>query len=82
MTFNAKVSVRLKPGVVDAEGQNVKKALNLLGLEVDNVAFIKTYEVRLTRDTREMAQSALEEACRRLLANPVVHEYAIEVHEV
>jgi len=77
--FAARVAVRLKPGVLDAEGKNVKKSLDLLGIATKEVCFIKTYEIVLDRPTPEEARSAAEEACRRLLANPVVHDYEIEI---
>ena len=81
MRFTASIAVRLKPGVFDAEGKNVDKSLGLLNIPVEAVSHIKTYEIVLERDSREEAQKALEEASRRLLANPVVHDYTIELAE-
>ncbi len=77
----ALVQVKLKPGVLDAEGKTVEKALDLLGLEVDKVSFIKTYRLEITRQTEAEIQAAAEAACQKLLANPVVHEYSITLEE-
>jgi phosphoribosylformylglycinamidine synthase len=77
LRFLATVAVRLKPGVLDAEGKNVQKALGLLAIPVESVSFVKTYEILLERNSRKEAEADVEEACRRLLANPVVHDYTV-----
>ncbi len=82
MKYATRVAVRLKPGVLDAEGKNVKKALDLLNIEVEDVASIKTYEVILDRPSEQEARATIEEACRRLLANPVVHDFEISLRPV
>ena len=82
MRYAARVAVRLKPGVLDAEGKNVKKSLDLLNIAVEDVSFIKTYEVILDKASEGEARAAMEEACQRLLANPVVHDYEISLRPV
>ena len=79
MRYAARVAVRLKPGVLDAEGKNVKKSLDLLKIVVEDVVAIKTYEITLERDSEAEARASIEEACHRLLANPVVHDYEISL---
>jgi phosphoribosylformylglycinamidine synthase len=81
LKFVARVAVRLKPGVFDAEGKNVEKSLGLLNIPVESVSHIKTYEIVLERNSREEAEEALGEASRRLLANPVVHNYTITLEQ-
>jgi phosphoribosylformylglycinamidine synthase subunit PurS len=77
--FPIEIKVRLKPGVLDAEGKNVQKSLELLGVHVQSVAAVKTYWIVFERDAEAAAMEAAHEACRRLLANPVVHDYTIRV---
>ena len=79
VTLQVEVHVRLKPGVLDAEGKNVQKSLELLGIPVDSVATTKVYRLTLERGSEAEAVAAAEESCRRLLANPVVHDYGILV---
>ncbi len=72
--------MRLKPGVADPEGDNTLKALNLLGFEkVDAVRSVQVFEIDLTAKGNAAAREELEEMCRKLLANPVIHEYRIEL---
>ena len=72
----AEVRIELKKGVVDAEGASVKKALNLLGFPFKEVNTVKVYHISLED---KKAKEQLEEACKKLLANPVIHNYSIKI---
>ena len=76
----ARVEVRLKHGVADPEGDNTLKALNLLGFEqVAAVRSIRTFELDLRTEDEAQAKEDLEAMCKRLLANPVVHDYSFKL---
>ncbi len=76
----ARVEVRLKHGVADPEGDNTLKALNLLGFEqVAAVRSIRAFELDLRTEDEAQAREDLEAMCKRLLANPVVHDYSFEL---
>lgn len=81
MKFKAEVRVELKPGVLDAEGKTVQKSLKLLGYPISNVKTIDVYEITIDSDSIENAKAEILDACKRLLANPVIHNYSIEVRE-
>lgn len=75
----AEVRIELKEGVADPEGRNTQKALELLGFSgVEKVRSIRVFEITL-EDASEDARSQLEEMCKRLLANPVIHRYSIQI---
>jgi phosphoribosylformylglycinamidine synthase len=74
------VQIRLKKGVADPEGDNTLKALNLLGFKgLSAVHSAKLFEIELEGENREMVKEQVEEMCRRLLANPVIQDYRIEL---
>jgi phosphoribosylformylglycinamidine synthase len=76
----ARVEIHLKKGVTDPEGDNVLKALKLLGFgSVTRVRSIKVFEIDIGEKTAAKARAAVEEMCRKLLANPVIHDYRIKV---
>lgn len=78
--MRARVEIHLKKGVTDPEGDNVLKALKLLGFgSVTGVKSIKVFEIDLAERTAAKARAAVEEMCRKLLANPVIHDYDIKV---
>jgi phosphoribosylformylglycinamidine synthase len=71
--------IELKAGVADPEGQNTKKALELLGFKgIKNVKTVKVFEVELDSPPTEAKKQA-EEMCRKLLANPVIQKFEIKV---
>lgn len=74
------IRVALKPGVVDAEGKNTLKAIQLQGFKgVDGVSTSKVYTLDLTAKSADEAKRMCDEISRGLLANPVIHEYSITV---
>jgi phosphoribosylformylglycinamidine synthase PurS subunit len=76
----ARIYVTLKPGVLDAQGDTVKSALESLGFTgVQEVRMGKFLVVTLDDATREAAAAQVEEMCRRLLVNPVIEDYAFEL---
>lgn len=75
----AEVRIELKEGVADPEGGNTQKALELLGFSgIEKVRSIKVFEISL-EDSPDNARKIVEEMCKRLLANPVIHRYSIEI---
>ena len=76
----ASVFVKLKEGVMDAQGQVVSKALGSLGYgEVKSVRIGKLIEIELDGQDAEAARAKVDEMCRKLLANPVIEDYTIQV---
>jgi phosphoribosylformylglycinamidine synthase PurS subunit len=76
----AEVRIELKRGVADPEGANTRKALELLGFKgVDGVQSIKTWVIRLDEKDPGKARARVDEMCRRLLSNPVIHNYEIDI---
>jgi phosphoribosylformylglycinamidine synthase len=79
MTTEIEIQVGLKTGMADPEGVNVKKALDLLGFNsVKKVDSVKCYRIIIDKKESDAIKDA-EEICKKLLANPVVHEYSISV---
>jgi len=75
----AEVRVELKKGVADPEGKNTLKALELLGFEgLKDVKTVKVFEIQLDGESGDM-EKKVDEMCRRLLANPVIHNYHIKI---
>jgi len=78
--YNARVEVRLRPGIADPEGATIERALPALGF--DGIASVKTgrcFNVELDASDLEAARSHAAALADRLLANPVIEESIIEV---
>ncbi len=75
----AEVRIELKKGVADPEGKNTLKALELLGFEgVKDVKSVKVFDIVIEGDSGH-AEKKVEEMCKKLLANPVIHNYSIKI---
>jgi phosphoribosylformylglycinamidine synthase len=78
--MKARVTVTLKRGVLDPQGKAIGNALHGLGFpQVGEVRAGKVIELDLAETDHEKAHAAVEEMCRKLLANLVVEDYAIEI---
>jgi phosphoribosylformylglycinamidine synthase len=78
--MKARVTVTLKNGILDPQGKAIEGALRSLG--IDGVASVrqgKVFDVEVETTDRTRAQSLLEQACDKLLANTVVENFAIEI---
>jgi len=72
--YRAEVRIELKPGVADPEGANTKKALELLGFKgVKAVKSVHAFSLDVDAASETEAKAQVEEMCKRLLVNPVIH---------
>ena len=78
--MRARVFVTLKPSVFDPQGTTVAEALHTLGYAaVKDVRQGKYFELEIDARTLEDARRLASEAAEKLLANPVIESYRIEV---
>lgn len=78
--MRATVTVMLKAGVLDPQGEAVRRALGSLGFEgVDAVRQGKVIELDLAQQDRARAEAEVRAMCERLLANTVVESFRIEI---
>ena len=78
--MKARVTVMLKNGVLDPQGEAIKNALN--SLEYNNVESVrqgKVIEIGLDEISKEKANKSIKEMCEKLLANTVIESYEIEI---
>jgi len=78
--MKARIHVYLKPGVLDPQGQAVASSLNHLGFEEVSAARQgKLIELDLQTADPAEAESRVKAMCDKLLANPVIENYDIEL---
>jgi len=78
--MKARVTVMLKNGVLDPQGEAVRHALGSLGFEgVEGVRQGKVIELDLAETDAEAARTTVTEMCEKLLANTVIESYAVEI---
>ena len=75
--MKARVTVMLKEGVLDPQGEAIRQALGSLGFDgVTGARQGKVIELDVAPDTEE---AQIAEMCEKLLANTVIESYRIEV---
>jgi phosphoribosylformylglycinamidine synthase len=80
--MRARVFVTLKPSVFDPQGTTVTEALHSLGYDaVKDVRQGKYFELEIDARNPAEARRIVGEAANKLLANPVIESYRIEVEE-
>jgi phosphoribosylformylglycinamidine synthase len=78
--MKARVFVTLKPSVFDPQGHTIADALHSMGYQgVGDVRQGKYFEIELNSPSAEQARALAAEVADKLLANPVIESYRIEV---
>jgi len=78
--MKARVTVTLKAGVLDPQGQAIEGSLKSLGFAgVASVRQGKVFDLVLDGTDEAAARSALNGMCEKLLANTVIENYAVEI---
>ncbi len=79
--YTATVTVRLKHGVLDPEAKTTQRALDRLGFELSALRSADQYEIDLEAPSTENAREQVTEMADRLLANPTIHDYEVQISE-
>ncbi|MBO6503328.1 MAG: phosphoribosylformylglycinamidine synthase subunit PurS [Kordiimonadaceae bacterium] len=78
--MKARIHVTLKNGVLDPQGKAIEHALGNMGFDgVNEARQGKFIELELNETDRPKAEAAVDEMCRKLLANTVIENYSIEL---
>jgi len=78
--LKAKIIITPKQAVVDPQGKTVQNALAHMGYkEVGAVHVGKYLEIELTGADRETARKQIDDACHKILSNPVIEDYRFEI---
>jgi len=78
--MKARITVSFKEGLLDPQGQTIQQSLTSLGFRgVQRVRAGKSFEVELEPMPRDEAERQLSQMCDRLLVNPTIETYQIEL---
>lgn len=78
--MQVEVRVQLKRDVLDPQGEAIRRVLSGLGFgEVDEVRVGKLMLLEVAGGDEAAVKARVEEACRELLANPVIEDFEVRV---
>lgn len=81
--YQAQIYVTLRPSVLDPAGTAVESGLKNMGYHnVEEVRIGKYIELTITSSSEDEATKQLDIVCDRLLANPVIENYCVELTEI
>lgn len=82
MKFRAEIDVMPLKALLDPQGKAVTASMKNLNLaEIENVRIGKHVTLEIAADSKDAAISKVDEACKKLLANPIMEEYHFELFE-
>jgi phosphoribosylformylglycinamidine synthase subunit PurS len=77
----ATVIVRPKTGILDPQGEAVESSLRQLGFPVGDARVGRVIDLEVEATSADDARAQVESMCERLLANPLIESYDIELEE-
>jgi phosphoribosylformylglycinamidine synthase subunit PurS len=75
------VLVRPKDGILDPQGEAVEGSLRKLGFSVAETRIGKVVDFDVEETDPAEVRSQVDEMCRRLLVNPLIESYEIDLHD-
>jgi len=81
--YRAKILITLRKSILDPQGKAIHHALESLGLSsIQEIRMGKYLEMVINTATAEEASKTTQEACKKLLANPVMEDFNYSIEEI
>jgi len=78
--MKAKIIITPKKAVLDPQGKTVANALGHMGYAGVGAVHVGKYlEIELSGNDRDTARKQIDEACHKILSNPVIEDYHFEI---
>jgi phosphoribosylformylglycinamidine synthase PurS subunit len=78
--MKAKIIITPKKAVLDPQGKTVQNALAHIGFDGIGAVHVGKYlEIELTGADKETVRKQIDDACHRILSNPVIEDYRFEI---
>lgn len=81
--YQSTITITLRPSILDVQGKAVEHGIHSLGMkEVNNVRIGKSIHLTIDAGSEEEAKRITQDACKKLLANPVMEDYTFTVKKL
>lgn len=82
INYFAKIKIMLKKGILDVQGKTVENSLNSMEFtNIHNVRIGKYVELTVAASNEQEARDIVDQACSKLIANPIIEDYEITLNE-
>ena len=79
MKYQVRITIALKKGMLDPEAKAIRQALLDIGFETESLKIARQFTVTFEAGDGADAERKATAMCERILANPVIHTYTVEV---
>lgn len=81
-SYSAEIKITLREGILDVQGKTVENSLKTLDFPmISSVRIGKFVRLAVEAENAEQAREITESACRKLIANPIIEDFAITIIE-
>ncbi|NLO20357.1 MAG: phosphoribosylformylglycinamidine synthase subunit PurS [Ignavibacteria bacterium] len=81
-TYLARIKIMLHKEILDVQGKAVEKALHSLQFQqINNVRIGKYVELEIAAKSAEDAKTQVDDACEKLIANPIIEHYEVRIEK-
>jgi len=81
--YISKINIRIRDTILDPQGKAVEHSLHSIGFDsILDTRIGKFIELRINVSTEEEAKKVTEDACKKLLANPVMEDFEYKIYKV
>lgn len=82
MIFSSKIKITLRKSILDPQGKAIEHSLKSIGYDsILDTRIGKFIELKVEADSLDKAKQITDDACKKLLANPVMEDYEFEIEE-
>ena len=79
MIFDIEVKISLKDGMLNPEATTIERSLDLLGYKTTNTQTLNIIKFQMEGNNKNTIKENVVDMCERLLCNPVIHNYEINI---
>ncbi|MEO8446938.1 MAG: phosphoribosylformylglycinamidine synthase subunit PurS [bacterium] len=80
--YISKINISLRKTILDPQGKAVEHSLKSLGYDaIADTRIGKYIELKINACSKDEATRISDEACKKLLANPVMEDYTFTIYE-
>ena len=83
MNFRASIDIMPLPALLDPQGKAVSASMGNVGLsEIGNVRIGKHITLEIEADSKDIAASKVDEACKKMLCNQIMESFEVTLEEI
>lgn len=81
--YSAKIYITLRDGILDVQGKTVEHALHSISFDtLSDLKIGKFIRLKAEAENIDDARKLIDEACKQLIANPIIEDYQIDLEEI